>query len=357
MSMAVRESRFTGHPPLLALFHKRIDGDDALLQLARLRFEQAGLGIECYAETPGELEWLLGFRPNNGTPATVHLSRSIDLFEKGDRERVANFARRFQGRLYGLVVHDQKAVADRFEEYVGAVREMESFLSRIRGAPYLFLEYAAGLDPELFVRLFEALADCVCVSACIDTGHLGLRRVREVFARTHPGGDVCRVTPSDPQLPEFIEEVQKAVGAALEQVVQVVRELSSLGKPLHFHLHDGHPLWVLSPFGVSDHLSFLTRVPIPFDYRGRKSLRTMFGPSGLCEIIAEPLKFLSPDRVSFSLEIHPTEGRVPLGDASYLFRHWTDRQNAEMMNFWLSVLAQNHLLVAEMCQRKLRDQI
>ena len=41
--------------PLHALFYRRVDGDDALLQLAGLRFAQAGLAAESYADSPGEL--------------------------------------------------------------------------------------------------------------------------------------------------------------------------------------------------------------------------------------------------------------------------------------------------------------
>src|ERR1019366_7467093 len=43
------------HPRILALFQKRIEGDDSLLRLAGLRFRQTGLGTEVYAGTPDEL--------------------------------------------------------------------------------------------------------------------------------------------------------------------------------------------------------------------------------------------------------------------------------------------------------------
>jgi len=36
----------------LGLFEKRIEGDDALLELARLRFKQARMGAEMHAATP-----------------------------------------------------------------------------------------------------------------------------------------------------------------------------------------------------------------------------------------------------------------------------------------------------------------
>ena len=54
-------------PPLRALFQRRVDGDDALLRLARLRFAQAGLAAEVYADTPEQLEWVLGFAPPSRT--------------------------------------------------------------------------------------------------------------------------------------------------------------------------------------------------------------------------------------------------------------------------------------------------
>ena len=57
-------------PPLHALVQRRIDGDDALLRLARLRFEQAGLAAEAYAGFPEELEGLLAFTPSADRPPT-----------------------------------------------------------------------------------------------------------------------------------------------------------------------------------------------------------------------------------------------------------------------------------------------
>jgi hypothetical protein len=45
--------------PLHALFQQRVDGDDALLRLARLRFEQFGLAAEVYGGSAGELDHTL----------------------------------------------------------------------------------------------------------------------------------------------------------------------------------------------------------------------------------------------------------------------------------------------------------
>jgi len=110
-------------------------------------------------------------------------------------------------------------------------------------------------------------------------------------------------------------------------------------------LHDAHPLSTFSPFGVSDHLSFLAEIPIRFDYHGRRSVPPMFGPAGLGRIVAKAIEAVGG--VSFTLEIHPTAERLALGDAAALFGHWQDKTNAEQMNHWLSVLGRNHALLLE----------
>lgn len=337
-------------PRVLGLFQKRIEGDDALLQLANMRFKEGGLGTEFYAETPMELDLLLRFKPTPETPAAVHLSRSIDLLDEDDQRLIVDFAGRFKKQVFALVIHDQIEIGTRFDDYCGALREMEARLEKIQGSPYLFVEYAVGLKPECFVKLFGAIRELDHVSACVDVGHVGLWQARAAYSRKHPGKDVCAVMSHDLDMPEVIEDVQRAVRSALDSVLDVIRALGPLGKPLHFHLHDGHPLSTGSPFGVSDHLSFLNEIPIHFEYQGKKFLAPMFGYSGLLRIVTEALKVLGPDRVSFSLEIHPTEGRLPLGDASYLFSHWKEKINAERMNYWLSVLLENHQLVLEACE-------
>jgi hypothetical protein len=338
---------------LMALFQKRVDGDDALLHLASLRFKQAGLGTELYADTPAELEWLLRFRPTPETVAVVHLPRGINLFEEEGHVVIMDFAKSFRDQVFGLVIHDQIEIATRFDDYLAALQKLESRLKEVEESPYLFIEYAVGLEPELFIELFKTIRDLERVSACVDIGHIGLWQARTAYSRKHPGKDVCAITPNDPELPEVIEDVEGAVRSALATVLDVIRALGYLGKPLHFHLHDAHPLSTFSLFGISDHLSFLDKIPIPFEYKGKESLDPMFGHSGLLRIVTESLQLLGPDRVSFSLEIHPTEGRLPLGEASYLFDHWNDKGNAERMNYWLSVLLQNHQLVAEACEKSI----
>jgi len=334
-------------PPILGLFQKRIDGDDCLLALARKRFEQSGLGAEFYAGNPEELAWLLNFKPANPLPVVAHLSRGINLLDPASREQVREFAGRFAGRVYGLVVHDQPELVSRPSEYLAAVHQMNRLLEGLPDSPWLFVEYAVGLDPDLFAQFAEAEASLRCVSVCVDVGHVGIRQTRAAFSRLHPGREVCDLKPNHPELPALAADVQQATASALPTVQQLIERLGRIGKPVHFHLHDGHPSSTFSPYGVSDHLSFRTEIPVPFAYHGRHELAPMFGPAGLGRIIHAALEALGRERLTFTLEIHPPPGRRPLGDAAHLFNHWRDRTNAERMNHWLAVLGENQALVLE----------
>lgn len=343
-------------PPILALFQKRIDGDDALLQLASLRFKEAGLGPEFYAETPDALERLLMFKPTPEVPATVHLPRWVNLFDENSLALILAFAEKFKNRIFGLILHDQSEIAFRFDRYLNVLRGLETKLRNIGGSPYLFIEYAAGLEPDLFIELFRALHDLERVSSCIDIGHLGLWQARRIYSGKYPGKDICALKPHDAGLRDVIEDIEEAVAAAPAEVLRVMREIGSMGKPVHCHLHDAHPLSTFSPFGVADHLSFLDKIMLPFQYMGKKSLDFMFGPLGLSRIVAAALELPGPEQVSFALEIHPVEGMLPLGDASYLFHHWQDKGNAERMNFWLSVLCKNYRLVSDAIKKVIKGE-
>ena len=129
----------------------------------------------------------------------------------------------------------------------------------------------------------------------------------------------------------------------MQDVLDVIRSVGSVGKHVHFHLHDGHPLIP----GLADHFTFLRRLPVPFSYQGRRSLSMMYGPGGLAAIVSAATEACRPEAVSFTLEIHQVEGRAPLEDASRLFARWRDLTNAERMNYWLSVLGENALLISQ----------
>jgi hypothetical protein len=329
--------------PVHALFQRRVDGDDALLRLARLRFVQMGLAAELYADTLDELEHVLQFAPSHPRLPVVHLNRSLNVLREQSRAMVVEFAGRFAGRISGLVVHDQLEMAARTDHLITVMRELDAHLGALPDRPFIFLEYAVGLEPDWFVEVAERLHDSERVSCCIDVGHIGIRQASARFTRVHPDLSLRDLSPQDNRLPDLVADVQDAVASALRDVIDVTRSIGRIGKHVHFHLHDGHPL--IS--GLADHFTFLTRLPIPFSYQGRQSLSMLYGPGGLASIVSAALEAAPAQEVSFTLEIHQFEGRLPLADAARLFSHWQDTTNAERMNYWLSVLGENALLVSQ----------
>ncbi len=337
----------SGSPITCGLFGKHFEGDDSLLALAQLRFRQAGMGAEMYADTPEHLERLMHFRPSPELPVALHLPREFNLTDAKARQCIADFAARFAERAQGMIVHDHQDLVHRPEEYLAAAANMNSRLRSIQHAPLLFVEYAASLAPEAFARFFSAIRGLDRISACIDVGHVGIHQARKDYAALHPGEDVCALKAHPSHLPSRMPDIERTVASALPAVLSLTESIAALGKPLHVHLHDGHPLSRLSPFGISDHLSFLTEVPLEFEFRGRPSVPLMFGPAGLTQIVAHVLHATGNVPVSFTLEIHPAHGRLALGDAAALFSLWQDKTNAEKMNYWLHTLSENHALLRQ----------
>jgi hypothetical protein len=246
-----------------------------------------------------------------------------------------------------MILHDHRDLIDHRDEYLRAARELNSRLSKIHAAPLLFVEYAVGLEPEAFAAFFSAIRELEQISACIDIGHVGIRQVRKTYALAHPDEDICALKSASIDLPSRMPDIARAVPAALPAVLALTESIAALGKPLHLHLHDGHPLAPVSPYGISDHLSFLAQIPLPFEFRGRRSVPLMFGPEGLFQIVHRTLQAMGDAPVSFTLEIHPTDGRLALSDAARLFGHWQDKTNAEKMNHWLATLAESHALLLQ----------
>jgi hypothetical protein len=302
-----------------------------------------GLAAEAYADAPDELEHILQFVPPHPYLPVVHLNRGINVLHERSRAVAAEFADRFAGRLSGVVVHDSREMGAQTDRLITVMRELNARLCERPGGPVVFLEYAAGLEPGWFVEVAERLQDAERVSCCIDVGHIGIRQASASFTRSHPGLSLRDLNPGDGRLPELVADVQDAVGDALRDVLDVTRSIGRLGKQVHFHLHDGHPLIP----GLADHFSFLARLPIPFSYQGRESLTMLYGPSGLDSIVSAAIGASRPQGVSFTLEIHQVEGRLPLADAAPLFSYWRDTTNAERMNYWLSVLGENAMLVSQ----------
>ena len=330
-----------------------IRGDDALLRLAQLRLGEAGLGGELYPQDPEHLSSLLAFRPS-GAACTAHLPRNLDVLQAVDRERLLAFARTAAGQVYGLVVHDQRTFAQSPEAVLSAFRQIDGALAEVPDRPRLFVEYASGLVPEFYASLFEATADLDSISAALDIAHVAIQLCRTAYARRYPGQDVCQLTPDTAELPARIDDVQQCVAEALPGVLVLIGRLCALGKPLHFHLHDGHPLSTTSAFGVADHLSFLEQIPLPFCYRGRRMLAGVFGLRGLRLVVATALRGLTAEKLSFMLEVHPREGRRPLDRYAALFSHWHDQLFAERMNYWLDTLLENATLLRDSVEEQPR---
>jgi hypothetical protein len=339
------ESRTESEPigPVHALFQQRFSEDDALLRLAQLRFTQMGVAAELYADTPDQLEHVLRFAPTEPRPPVVHLNRGIDLLQEQGRRAVRDFAGRFTGRITGLNVHDRRGMADLDAGWLSAMAELDAFLDKEAPDVTLYLEYAAHLEPDRFTGMMDGLTDLAHISCCVDVGHLGIRQAGARFARRHPDLALTGLGAADERLPSLVADVQDAVGGALGDVQDVIRAVGRLGKPVHFHLHDGHPLIPR----LSDHFSFLTRLAIPFSYEGRRSLRMLYGPAGLAALVSTAVRACRPRGVSFTLEMHQVEGRLPLGDAAFLFPNWPDTTDAERMNYWLNVLSENALLISQ----------
>ena len=328
--------------PLFALFQRRIEGDDALLRLARLRFEQAGLAAEVYAGSVPELEWMLRFAPPTPHSPMVHLPRDLDLLASDGPGRVATLARQCGHQVSGFVVHDRRRLPDQLPDLVAVAEKLSAVLAAT-GPARLFIEYAVGLAAEQFVGIGAALRDVERIGLCVDIGHVGIRQARREFGRRHPARDLAAWHTSDPDLPDVIHDVQAAVASGLGVVLELTKALGDQGKPVHFHLHDGHPLIR----GLSDHFGFLLRVPVPFEHEGQASLDPLYGVTGLRQIVDTAARALGPDRASFTLEIHDHQGRLPLPpqDADRYFGRWRDLTNAERMNLWLRELAENAALV------------
>jgi hypothetical protein len=329
--------------PLYALFQQPLAGDDSLLDLAGLRFAQAGLAAEVYADTPDELDHVLQFVPPHSSLPVVHLNRGLNVLHERSRAMIGEFADRFAARVAGLVVHDQAEMTAETGRLVAAMRELDLQLGRRADGPFVFLEYAAGLEPEWFAETVEQLCDLERVSCCVDIGHIGIRQASVRFDRSHPGLSLRNLRPQDSRLPDLVADVEDAMGDAVRDVIDVTRSIGRLGKRVHFHLHDGHPL----VSGLPDHFSFLTRLPIPFSYQGRRSLSMLYGPGGLASVVSAATTGPSPQGASFTMEIHQAEGRMPLADAASLFTHWQDITNAERMNYRLAVLSENAMLAYE----------
>ena len=261
---------------------------------------------EVYAENPDQLEYLLRFVPENDTLPVVHLNRSADLLRQSGRDLVESFASRFPGRVAGLVVHDKAAMAERLPEVLATMRALGTPSPGHAGRPMVYLEYAAGLPVDLFAALGEQLADVDRASLCIDIGHVAVQHARGVRLSSSSDAHWSNLSLTDPRLPEVADQVEAATRSALQVVLELISRVCTIGKPVHFHLHDGHPLVP----GLSDHFSFLTRFPVPFEVAGAYALPPLFGPDGLAAVLDQAVR-KQRSRTGLIHLGNPSSGRPP----------------------------------------------
>ncbi len=332
-------------PPVYGLFQKRIEGDDSLLRMASQYFNEICLGAQFYAGSKDELNWLLGFNPLNNRPPLIHLDRNLNLLDRQGVDLIIDFAKSFGKRIFGLVIHDHNEMASRRDKYTEILGRINASLNQMEYPPHLYIEYAVGLPVELFISFFKEIKELENIGACIDTGHIGIKQIRIEYARKSNGNDIYNVPASDLTIPEIQEGYDLAVQSALPVVLNVINELTILNIPIHYHLHDGHPLWPHSVYGLSDHISFLGEITIPLEDGKNIIMKPMFGEYGLSQIVKASINKIDTRQGSYTLEIHPAGQRLPLGKYSCLFNHWRDLNNAEQMCHWLNCLGDNHQLL------------
>ncbi len=336
---------------VLGLFEKRIEGDDALLQLARIRYTERNLGAEIYAEHPDTLRSLLALTAPE-QPVTVHLPRWFDVTNAAHAEFLQSMLQIRRDGLIGYVTHDSAEAQANPDRVIQGLTDLQRLMQSIAPDRMLFFEYAAGIDPDAYCQLLERCRHLANISACIDIGHIGIRTIRHTWQGWGMAMDACSLRPETAGLEDMMPALQKAVSTALPVALEVIERMGQLCKPLHFHLHDGHPLSSLSRFGVSDHLGFLRTIALPFRYTDhtghsptvRDQVSMMYGPQGIGKIIACCRKRLH-STFSLTLEIHDQPGRLALGKYANLFSYWSNTENAEAMNFWLEEILANETLL------------
>lgn len=347
MSWAEARAQTAGLPEVFGILHRHFPGDQALLQLAQAQLECAGMGAEVYPGTVDEAlaEW--PYVPSGLPRHVVHLPRNWDIFSSSDRGFILAFAHALAGRVRGLVFHDQPDWAKRSAELIVELGELNERLQLVAGQPMLYLEYAAGLDPGTYASIVERMAPLNRISACIDTGHVTIFVANRWMAARHPDLPLAPLDPLDVGVASIAADLAAAGQQATDELVAVVDRIARLGKPVHFHLHDGHLLSRLSRYGVRDHLPFGTRIPVSPAASPDGTLSTFLGTEGLGRVLAAARAELSAADVSLTLEIHPHLQlmRKPLGPLGSLFSHWADLANAELTHAWLDQVTEQAALV------------
>ncbi|MBF0432535.1 MAG: hypothetical protein HQK83_14720 [Fibrobacteria bacterium] len=333
-------------PKILGLFQLHIAGDNSLFDLAARYFDSCGMGYEIHAYNLEELEAQLQFTPSQELPVVLHLPRDLSVKDARLCSLIKEL-RQCKRDIYGFVLHDESMLTQHPKQYEQAVRKLAKAALNGIHPPYLFIEYAVMHEFDDFHRFFMNIKDLPQVNVCLDIGHIGMKIFGEIYKKKGEYIWPFSATLDDPLLPGAMDSIQTSLRNITNQLCAFISQFSQTEKPVHFHLHDGHPLSRFSPYGVKDHLGFTQSIPLPFEYKGHNTVETMYGPKGLAQILSAAMKAITPDKLSLTLEIHPTGHKKPLGDFVELFRHWTQKDNAEKMNYWLYSLEQNFRLVSQ----------
>jgi len=351
LSTATKAETHTRMPELFGILHRHFEGDEALLRLAQGQLERATMGAEVYPATEEEAVRDWQYVPRGLPRHMIHLPRHWDAFSAADRALILAFAQALPGRVRGLVFHDGVDWPVRIDELAAALAQVDEQLAALPGRPMLFLEYASSLELDDYLRVLARLSHLRQVSACIDTGHVIIFSAHRSLTARHRDLDVWKLDPSRDGLAALASDFERAGRQATDDVVGLVDGVARLGKPMHFHLHDGHLLSRLSRYGVSDHLPFGERIPVSTSLAPSGALSAILGAEGVRRILAAVLAHLSPDDVSLTLEIHPNLHltRKPLGEWGRHFIHGTDLSNAELTHAWLDQVAEQAALVRRLC--------
>jgi hypothetical protein len=193
------------------------------------------------------------------------------------------------------------------------------------------------------------------VAPCIDTGHVTVFATRTHFMQERPEGEFWALAEDGRRARDAWPLLEASMAYGREALLGLVERVAALGGPLHFHLHDAHPLSLLSHYGVRDHLSFTEQVPVPREVSANGHVTTLLGTQGLERVIGATLKRLPPERVTFTVEVHHTRAapRAVLGAETELFHHWMDHSNAELTSAWVDTLVANAELVRAAATRAL----
>jgi len=127
------------------------------------------------------------------------------------------------------------------------LQELGGRLEREKNFPFLFLEYAAGLEPAWFVEVMEGASGRPSHgSAAASTSAMSASAACTSFAHQHPGLELWTLSAEDDRLPALATDVQRAIETALPTVLEMSAR-SGRWQALALHLHDGLRSSAVSP--------------------------------------------------------------------------------------------------------------